>query len=63
MNDVIEVWSRSRENLEAIACIVLETLHREAANLDTHVFQKMGVYCGCYGVFGVVCILLRYLQF
>ena len=24
MNDVIEVWSRSGENLEAIACIVLE---------------------------------------
>ena len=24
MNDVIEVWSRSGENLEAIACIALE---------------------------------------
>ena len=24
MTDVIEVWSRSGENLEAIACIVLE---------------------------------------
>ena len=24
MNDVIEVWSRSGETLEAIACIVLE---------------------------------------
>ena len=30
MNDVIEVWSRSDENLEAIACIVLEIRALEA---------------------------------
>ena len=30
MNDVIEVWSRSGENLEAIACIVLEIQSLEA---------------------------------
>ena len=30
MNDVIEVWSRSGENLEAIACIVLEIQCLEA---------------------------------
>ena len=30
MNDVIEVWSRSGENLEAIACIVLEIRSLEA---------------------------------
>ena len=30
MNDVIEVWSRSGENLEVIACIVLEILSLEA---------------------------------
>ena len=30
MNDVIEVWSRSGENLEAIACIVLEIESLEA---------------------------------
>ena len=30
MNDVIEVWSRSGENLEVIACIVLEIQSLEA---------------------------------
>ena len=30
MNDVIEVWSRSGENLEAITCIVLEIQSLEA---------------------------------
>ena len=30
MNDLIEVWSRSDENLEAMACIVLEILSLEA---------------------------------
>ena len=46
MNDAIEVWSRSGENFEAIACRVLEvqSLEREeSANLDTRVLW----YCGC----------------
>ena len=30
MNDVIEVWSRSGENLEVITCIVLEIQSLEA---------------------------------
>ena len=30
MNDVIEVWSRSDENMEVIACIVLEIQSLEA---------------------------------
>ena len=30
MKDVLEVWSRSGENLEAIACIVLEIRSLEA---------------------------------
>jgi len=30
MNDVIEVWSRSGENLEVIACIALEIQSLEA---------------------------------
>jgi len=30
MNDVIEVWSRSGENMEAITCIVLEIQSLEA---------------------------------
>ena len=43
MSDVIEVWSRSGENLEAIACIVLEIQSSEAgelANLDARIFRK-----------------------
>ena len=48
MNDVIEVWSRSGENLEVTTCILLEIQkHGESANLDACVLQKTGVYCSC----------------
>ena len=36
MNDVIEVWSRSGENLEAIGCIVLEIQSLEARRVGEY---------------------------
>ena len=45
MNDVIEVWSRSGENLEAIASIVLEIQFLEAQSrlIVTHAFSRKRV--------------------
>ena len=42
MNDVIEVWSRSGENLEAIACSLGDTALRGTGSrlIQTRVLQK-----------------------
>ena len=50
MNYVIEVWSRSGETFEAIACIVLEIQPLETRRVGLFiacVFRKTGVYCTC----------------
>ena len=41
MNDVIDVWSRSGENLEAIACIFFEILSLEAWRVGK--FTRRGI--------------------